>query len=53
MRTFKGTISTNRINSEDTFEFEVEDDATDDEIEDEARQAMLERVNWDYEEDKD
>lgn len=50
MRHFKGTVQTNRIRSMDTFEFEVEDNATEEEIEVEARSAMLECVEWSYKE---
>lgn len=52
MRKFIGEISTNKIGSECHFEFEVPDDATDEEIEEEARQAAFEKVEWHYNEQK-
>lgn len=48
MRQFKGSISTNRIGSDCEFEFEVDDGATPDEIEDEARQSAFACVEWHY-----
>lgn len=50
MRKFKGGISTNIHGSECKFEFEVEDDATDEEIEETAQQAAFEWIDWYYEE---
>lgn len=50
MRAFKGVIATDIEGSECEFEFWVEDDATEVEIEEEARQAAFERVEWNYKE---
>lgn len=52
MRKFKGSISTNAVGSECEFDFEVEDDATEEEIEEEARETAFNWVNWEYEEIK-
>ena len=43
MRKFKGKISTNLVGSACAFEFEVEDDATEEEIEEAGRDAAF---NW-------
>ncbi len=40
------TVQTNRVGSADTSEFEVEPDATNDEIEAMAREAMFEMLDW-------
>lgn len=45
----KGTIRTNMVGSECEFEFEMPDNATDKEIEDAARDAAFEFVDWYYE----
>ncbi|WP_225013700.1 hypothetical protein [Pseudomonas aeruginosa] len=50
MRKFKGTIQTDAQGSETQFEFEVEDDATPEEIDEEAREAAFNYVQWYYEE---
>lgn len=52
MRTFKGFIRTDAVGSECEFEFEVEDNATDDEVEQEAKQAAFDCVEWNYQEVK-
>lgn len=52
MRTFKGFIKTDVQGSDVEFEFEVEDNATQAEIESEAKQAAFEHVDWNYEEVK-
>ncbi|AUZ62058.1 hypothetical protein PRJ_5500 (plasmid) [Pseudomonas sp. XWY-1] len=52
MRTFKGSIKTDVQGSDVEFEFEVEDNATQAEIESEAKQAAFEHVDWIYEEVK-
>lgn len=49
MRKFKGCIRTNVSGSECYFEFEVDDNATDEEIETEAREAAFNWVDWEYE----
>lgn len=48
MKTIKGYISTNKVGSESKFEFEVEDNATPEEIEELAREAAFERIDWSY-----
>lgn len=53
MRTFKGKVSTGLVGSEMEFEFEVEDDATEQEINDEGWQAACELINTEWEEVKD
>lgn len=50
MRTFKGVIRTDQQGSECEFEFEVEDDATEDQINAEARDAAFQHVEWNYKE---
>lgn len=52
MRVFKGKISTDKIGSTCEFEFEVEDTATDDEIEQAARDAAFEHIEWNFNEVK-
>ena len=52
MRTFTGTIKTDVQGSEVEFEFEVDDNATAEQIEAEAKQAAFEIVQWHYEEVK-
>lgn len=52
MRTFIGTIKTDVQGSEVLFEFEVADDATQEQISEEAKQAALDWVEWFYEEVK-
>ena len=49
MRTFEGTISCGLIIKSD-FEFEVEDNATDEEIKQEAWQAVCEKIDFSYKE---
>ena len=50
-RKFTGSVSTNKVGSEDQFEFEVADDATEEQIEEAGREAMLERIEWFYTEE--
>lgn len=52
MRTFKGKIATDNQGSECEFEFEVADNATQDQIEAEAREAAFDRVQWSFKEVK-
>ena len=52
MRQFKGTIKTDVQGSEVEFDLEVEDDATQEQIEEEAKQAAFEYVHWHFEEVK-
>lgn len=53
MRKFRGAISTNVVGSERQFDFEVEDDATEEEIEEVAQMAAFEFIDWYYEEIED
>jgi hypothetical protein len=48
MKKVTGWIATNKIGSECEFEFEVEDDATDEEIEREARDSAFDLIDWSY-----
>ena len=50
MRTFTGSIGTNKIGSDCKFEFEVEDDATPEQIESAAREAAFENIEWNFKE---
>ena len=50
IKTFKGSISTNKVGSDCSFEFEVEDSASQEEIEEAAREAAFENVEWYFEE---
>lgn len=52
MRTFTGTIKTDVEGSEVEFDFEVPDDATQEQIEAEAKQAAFDFVQWSYDEVK-
>ena len=52
MKFFKGEIATDSVGSGCEFEFEVEDDATQEEIDAEARQAAFDLVSWSYTEIK-
>ena len=45
---YKGTIRTDAQGSEVAFDFEVEGGATQEQIEEIARHAVLERVRWHY-----
>lgn len=53
MRYFKGGVSTNLVGSDCSFEFEVEDDATEEEIEEIAREAAFDYIDWWYDEVND
>lgn len=53
MRKFRGAISTNIVGSERQFDFEVYDDATEEEIEEVAQMAAFELIDWYYEEIED
>jgi len=48
MKIIKGWVSTNKVGSQCGFEFEVPDDLTPEEIEEEAKQAMFDRIEWNY-----
>jgi len=51
MRKFVGSIRTNVVGSNCNFEFEVEDNATEEEIEEEGKQAAFENIDWYYNEE--
>ena len=48
MKKVKGFIETDKVGSRCGFEFEVEDDATGAEIEEYAREAAFELIEWSY-----
>lgn len=48
MKTVQGYIQTNKIGSECQFEFDVEDDATEEEIEEMAKDAAFQHIEWSY-----
>lgn len=50
MRIIRGEVSTDIVGSEYTFEFEVDDDATEDEIEEAAWDAAQNYIYVTYEE---
>ena len=50
MRKFEGSISTNKVGSGCSFVFEVEDDASQETIESEARQAAFDNIDWSFKE---
>jgi hypothetical protein len=52
MRTFSGTIKTDVQGSDTHFEFEVDDNATPEQIEEEAKQAAFDCVEWYFWENK-
>jgi hypothetical protein len=52
MKQYTGTVSTNKVGSECRFWFEMPEDATEEEIEHEAFASAMERVEWNYKEDK-
>lgn len=52
MKKYKGIISTNVNGSECEFEFEVPDNATEEEVEEEAKDAAFNWINWEYHEVK-
>lgn len=49
MKTYKGYVATNKVGSDCEFEFEADDDATEDEIEELAREAIFEQIEWNFE----
>jgi hypothetical protein len=51
MRKVIGYIETARSGSRCTFEFEVDDDATNEEIQELAKDRAFEDVNWDFQVD--
>ena len=42
-------VSTNLVSSETYTDIELNDNSTEEEIETEAREAMFEMINWNYE----
>ncbi|MDU8618749.1 hypothetical protein RYB67_09265 [Pseudomonas syringae] len=52
MRRFTGSIKTDVQGSEVEFEFEVEEGATQEQIDEEAKQAAFDCVQWHYSEVK-
>lgn len=48
MKKITGWIATNKVGSECEFEFEVEDDATPEEIEEQARDSAFDLIDWSY-----
>ncbi len=48
MKLVKGSIRTDKVGSACEFEFEVEDDATAEEIEEMARDMAFNHVEWNY-----
>jgi len=53
MRFFTGFIRTNVVGSDCEFEFEVDEDAKPEDIDEEARQAAFDNVEWGFKEIKD
>ena len=53
VRKFKGTIGTDNVGSECEFEFEIEDYATNKDIENAAKEVAFEYIYWNYDEVKD
>ena len=53
MRKFKGLIRTNKQGSDCHFEFEVDDRATDEEIEEIAKTCAFQLIDWNYGEEFD
>lgn len=48
MKRLHGYVSTGLVGSEQTFSFDVDEDASDDAIEEAAREAMFECIEWSY-----
>jgi len=51
MKKFTGVICTNKVGSDCHFEFEVEDDATEEEIDEMAKEVAFESIDWYYEQE--
>lgn len=49
MKRIIGYVETNKVGSRCEFEVEVEDDATEEEIAEQAREAMFEHIEWSFE----
>lgn len=52
MRKFKGHISMSLVGCRLPFEFEVDDETTDEEVEQIAREVALELIDWNFDEVK-
>ena len=50
MRKFVGSIGTNMVGSRVKFEFEVDDECTESEIEEYAQEVAFEKIDWGFEE---
>ena len=50
MRKFIASIATSKVGSQCDAEFEVDDDATEEQIEEAARDAAFEYIDWWWEE---
>ena len=50
MKTIRVEVSTNKVGSEDHIEFEIEDDATEYEIEEIASERIWDLISWNWEE---
>lgn len=48
MKKITGWIATDKVGSKCEFDFEIEDYATPEEIEEEARNAAFEMIDWAY-----
>ena len=48
MKKIKGYIKTKKVGSTCEFEFELDDDATAEEIEEYARESAFEQIEWSY-----
>jgi len=48
MKKIKGYIRTDKVGSTCEFEFELEDDATSEQIDEYAREAAFDRIEWSY-----
>jgi hypothetical protein len=48
MKKIKGSIATDKVGSRCEFEFEMDDDATLQEIEEAARDAAFDLIDWGY-----
>jgi hypothetical protein len=49
MRTIIVSVETGNVGSRCATEMEVEDDATDDEIDEQAREVMFSMISWSWE----
>lgn len=48
MKTVKGYVRTNKVGSTCEFSFEVDDDCPRDDIEELAKEAMFDRIEWNF-----